>query len=79
MVVGVNMRVEHKKYYYFDEEEKGRFTDFLRENSIKMNDFAANCGISPTLLTLIVKGERTITETTIKKFAENGFEIKIDN
>ena len=73
------MRVEHKKYYYFDEEEKDRFTDFLRENSIKMNDFADNCGISPTLLTLIVKGERTITEKTIKKFAENGFEIKIDN
>ena len=71
------MRVEHKEYYYFEELEKGLFTDFLCENKISMNDFAKSCGISPSLLSLVVSGKRAITKNTLDQFAKQGFKVEL--
>jgi predicted transcriptional regulator len=70
------MRIINKQQYYFEEEEKNELTDFLWENRISLTDFAKMCGISNSLLTLILKGERPITKTTLKKFQKNGFTLK---
>lgn len=71
------MRIEHKTYYYFEEKEKGLFTDFLWESHTKMSDFAELCGISLSLLSLVVNGKRSITKNIIEKFKENGFKLDI--
>ena len=69
------MRVEHKTYYYFEEKEKGLFTDFLWESHTKMKDFAELCGISLSLLSLVVNGKKPITKRTLEIFAKNGFKL----
>lgn len=71
------MRIVNKTYYYFDKKDKDYFTDFLWESHNKMSDFAEMCGISQTLLSLIVNGKRPISKEMIKKFKKNGFEIKL--
>ena len=71
------MRVEHKYYYYFEESDKESFKKFLEKNSMSMNDFANNCGMSLTLLSFIINGRRAINQTIIDLFAKNGFEVKI--
>ena len=71
------MRVVSKKYYYFEEEDKGLFTDFLLENHTKMNDFATLCGITLAYLSLVINGKRAITPSLMKKFEENGFKVLI--
>ena len=72
-----NMRVENKIYYYFEEKEKGLFTDFLWESHNKMADFAEKCGISLSYLSLIVNGKRAITKALLKKFAKHGFKVEV--
>ena len=72
------MRIENKTYYYFEEKEKGLFTDFLWESHTSMKDFAELCGISVSLLSLIVNGKRAITKKVIEKFEENGFKVKVN-
>ena len=69
------MKIVNKTYYYFEEKEKGLFTDFLWESHTKMSDFAELCGISLTLLSLVVNGKRSITKNIIEKFRKNGFNI----
>lgn len=71
------MRVEHKQYYYFEQEEKDRFTDFLWDNHINTIDFAHRCGISPSLLSLIVNGKRAITKNVLKAFEDQGFKVEL--
>ena len=71
------MKVVNKTYYYFEEKEKGLFTDFLWQSHTKMSDFAELCGISLTLLSLVVNGKRSITKNIIEKFRENGFNIEL--
>lgn len=71
------MRKEIKEYYYFEENEKGLFTDFLRENRITMTEFAKNCDISLALLTLVVNGKRSITQNTLDQFAKQGFKVEL--
>lgn len=73
------MRVEHKTYYYFEEKEKGLFTDFLWESHTKMSDFAELCGVSLSLLSLVVNGKRPITKHTLEVFAKNGFKLDIND
>lgn len=71
------MRVENKIYYYFEEKEKGLFTDFLWESRNSMGDFAEMCGISIAYLSLIVNGKRAISEELLKEFEKNGFTLEI--
>ena len=71
------MRVEHKYYYYFEESDKENFKKFLEKNSMSMNDFANNCGMSLTLLSFIINGRRAINQTIIDLFEKNGFEVII--
>lgn len=71
------MRIENKTYYYFEEYEKGLFTDFLWESRTSMREFAQNCDISVTLLSMIVNGKRAITLNVLKKFEENGFKVEL--
>ena len=71
------MRIENKTYYYFEEYEKGLFTDFLWESHTSMREFAQNCDISVTLLSMIVNGKRAITLNVLKKFEENGFKVEL--
>ena len=71
------MRVENKQFYYFDEEEKGRFTDFLRESRTSITQFANMCGISVPLLSLILNGKRAITKNVIQEFENHGFKVDL--
>lgn len=71
------MRVEHKYFYYFDEVDKGKFTDFLWKIKSNMSDFASLCGISVSLLSQIVNGKRALTKNVIQAFNENGFKVKL--
>ena len=72
------MKIINKQQYFFEENEKGQFTDFLWKSHNSMQDFAELCGISPTLLSLIVNGKRPITKTTLLKFKKNGFVLDFD-
>ena len=71
------MRVENKSYYYFEEKEKKSFNDFLLQSNTSMRDFAELCGVSITLLSLIVNGKRAITKDMITKFERNGFKLEL--
>ena len=71
------MRVESKEYYYFEEIDKGLFTDFLWQSHTSMKDFAELCGVSLSYLSLIINGKRAITNDMIDIFAKNGFELKM--
>lgn len=72
------MKIINKQQYFFEENEKGQFTDFLWKSHNSMQDFAELCGISPTLLSLIVNGKRPITKTHLLKFKKNGFVLDFD-
>ena len=71
------MKIEYEEIYYFDEEEKGRFTDFLRDRHYSANDFAKMCGISISLLSMLVNGKRPLNEKHIKIFNKYGFKVEL--
>ena len=69
------MKIENKTLYYFTEYEKGLFTDFLWQSKNTMSDFADKCGMSITLLSLIVNGKRPFTNEYRELFERNGFKL----
>ena len=69
------MKIENKTLYYFTEYEKGLFTDFLWQSKNTMSDFANKCGMSITLLSLIVNGKRPFTTEYRELFERNGFKL----
>ena len=69
------MKIENKTLYYFTEYEKGLFTDFLWQSKNTMSDFADKCGMSITLLSLIVNGKRPFTTEYRELFERNGFKL----
>ena len=71
------MRVEYKEYYYFEEVDKGLFTDFLKNTNTSMKDFADSCGISLSLLSLILNGKRSISKNVLNEFKKHGFKVEI--
>ena len=73
------MRVENKKFYYFEKREKGLFVDFLWLNKTTMSEFAELCGISASLLSLVVNGKKPITKRTLEIFKKNGFNLEIED
>ena len=73
----ITMKTVNKTYYYFEEKEKGLFTDFLWESHTKMSDFAELCGISVSLLSLVINGKKPITKRTLNIFKKNGFNLEI--
>ena len=71
------MFVVSKKYYYFDENDKVVFLDFLTRNGITRTDFAKMCGISLTLLTLLFNSKRAITKEIAQAFTSHGFKVNV--
>ena len=71
------MKIENKTYYYFEGKEKALFNDFLSKKGIKSVDFAKKCGISLSLLSLVINGKKPITKRTLNIFNKNGFKLEI--
>lgn len=71
------MRIEQKTYYYFENKDKIDFYIYLTKRLMKMSEFANECGISLTLLSLVVNGKRAITKDLMKKFKEKGFNLDL--
>lgn len=71
------MIVVSRRFYYFDEKDKRVFQTFIIKNGITRTDFAKMCNISPTLLTLLFNGKRSITKDVAQAFTKNGFKVEI--
>lgn len=67
----------NKRFWYFDEKDKERFAKLLEKEGITKTEFASKCGISLTLLTLLMNGKRSITKEVAEKLTENGFNVKV--
>lgn len=71
------MRIENKVYYYFEEQERNDFFNYLKKSDLNMTTFAEKCGISLSLLSLILGGKRAITKNVIKEFEKIGFKVNL--
>lgn len=66
-----------KRFWYFDESDKEKFNEMLEKENLTKTDFANKCGISLTLLTLLMNGKRSITKEVAEELTKNGFKVKL--
>ena len=69
------MRIEHKTYYYFEEQDTKMFEKYLKEHLMSKTEFATKCGLSVCRLSHIIHGRRAITQNTLDKFIELGLKV----
>lgn len=66
----------HCKYTYtLTKRDKNYFKQCIKNQNITQRDFAKKIGISNTLLTYLLSGERTMTYEMLEKFEKNGIDF----
>ena len=67
------MRIKLTQYIFFDKYDYAEFKKFIALNDIKLKDLAKELGISCSYLTMIIKGERRITDKFYKWLDRHGY------
>lgn len=69
------MRVINNKIFYFDENDKEMFKSYLKSKNLTQTDFCNLIGVGISIFSLIINGERPITQEIATKMTNGGFKV----